>query len=55
MTDKLKPIPHAIRCRCGTMLPKGATARWDSADRLWYDCHICRPRPLHKLEKPNEN
>jgi hypothetical protein len=43
--DKLKPTPHATRCRCGNTLPKAATARWDSKDRLWYDCHICRPRP----------
>jgi len=45
MTDKLKPTPHATRCRCGNTLPKAATARWDAKDRLWYDCHICRPRP----------
>lgn len=45
MTAKLKGVPYAVRCRCGVMLPKGATARWDGRERLYYDCHMCRPRP----------
>jgi len=43
-TQRLKPTPYAVRCRCGAQLPKGATAKWDAKDRLWYDCYICRKR-----------
>ena len=43
--DKLKPVPHATRCRCSNTLPKAATARYDKAERLYYDCSLCRPRP----------
>ena len=46
--DKLKPIPYATHCRCGHGMPKGATARYDKAERLYYDCHLCRPRPQPK-------
>ena len=45
MTDRLKPVPFATHCRCGHGMPKGATARWDAKERLYYDCHLCRPRP----------
>ena len=50
--DKLKPTPHATRCRCGNTLPKAATARWAAKDRLWYDCHLCRPRPAPRDPDP---
>ena len=53
--DKLKPIQIPFVCRCGVRHAKLATARWDAVDRLHYDCAVCRPRPLHKLVKPNEN
>gem|GEM_PF-5637406 len=52
--DKLKPVPHATRCRCGNMLPHGATARYDKAERLYYDCHICRPRPAPRDPDPRD-
>ena len=55
MMDKLKPIQFPFVCRCGSHHAKLATARWDAVDRLHYDCAVCRPRPLHKLVKPNEN
>jgi len=45
MTDRLKPVPYATHCRCGHGMPKGATARYDKAERLYYDCSLCRPRP----------
>lgn len=55
MTVKLRAVPYAVTCRCGVMLPKNATARWDKADRLWYDCYMCRPRPQDaKKDKANE-
>ena len=53
--QKLRAVPYAVVCRCGVMLPKNATARWDKADRLWYDCYMCRPRPQDvKRKEANE-
>lgn len=45
MTDKLKPVPYATPCRCGHGMAKNDTARYDRIERLYYDCHLCRPRP----------
>jgi len=50
--DKLKPIQFPFTCRCGVRHAKLATARFDSKDRLHYDCTRCRPRPQTKPERP---
>ena len=43
--DKLKPVQFPFTCRCGVRHAKLATARFDSKERLHYDCARCRPRP----------
>ena len=53
--DKLKPIQFPFTCRCGVRHAKLATARFDSKDRLHYDCAACRPRLAPKENPPHAN
>lgn len=39
-----KPVPFAVRCRCGMQLFRGSTAKF-ADPRAPYHCVGCRPRP----------
>jgi predicted SprT family Zn-dependent metalloprotease len=52
---KRTAVPYAVRCRCGTMIPQGGLAAWDSRERLRYDCAKCMPRLAPKENPPDAN
>ena len=52
--DKIRPIQFPFVCRCGVRHAKLATARFDSKERLHYDCAACRPRPQSRPRRKAE-